>query len=78
VTDDLFNHLGEFGSYSIDYWKLAIQHGFVRINGIKVSPDYKFHSNDELLHKTHRFLASFVFDVYLHNDKGMKQLLLGT
>mmetsp|Transcript_18368 Transcript_18368/g.26480 ORF Transcript_18368/g.26480 Transcript_18368/m.26480 type:complete len:243 (+) Transcript_18368:2-730(+) len=55
----------EFGSYSIDYWKVAIQHGFIRINGITVSPEYKFQSNDKLIHKTHRHEATAFGEVQI-------------
>jgi len=44
----------EFGAHSPQYWRDAISNGFVRINGKKVSGDYKFRNGDDFAHLTHR------------------------
>lgn len=44
----------EFGAHPIEYWKQAIESGFVSIHGKKVSPSYQFANGDKLKHITHR------------------------
>ena len=44
----------EFGSHTPQYWKDAIRNGFVRVNGQKVTEQYKFRNSDAFAHLTHR------------------------
>lgn len=44
----------EFGSHSPQYWSDAIRNGFVRVNGKKITEQYKFKNSDDFAHLTHR------------------------
>ncbi len=44
----------EFGAQPIEYWKKAIELGFVSVNNEKVTNDYIFRHSDLFQHKTHR------------------------
>lgn len=44
----------EFGAMKEEYWKHAIQNGFVRVNGQIIPPSYRFKNNDFFTHRKHR------------------------
>lgn len=44
----------EYGGFPIDYWKNAIQSGFIKVNGKSVSDGYLVKNSDLIYHKAHR------------------------
>ena len=44
----------EFGAYSREYYKEAIQSGRIRVNGNKLSEDYILKNGDKITHTVHR------------------------
>ena len=46
----------EFAAYSREYYEESIQLGRIRVNGEKVTPDYKIQNGDLICHTVHRHI----------------------
>ena len=46
----------EFAAYSREYYEESIQLGRTRVNGEKVTPDYKIQNGDLICHTVHRHI----------------------